>query len=191
MRVVRRTLLDIFDYSPLRRRIDRFEAWLKLLLLIAILSAPVFGFLAARATFNAGVHAERVQRADRVRTTAVLLQDSAAVAGSRTGPPTTVSAKWTGPDGQPHTGRLFISGGASTGDTVTLWIDAQGRPTDVPQDRAQTLGQAFAVGMFVMAGVVVLLFLLRKAMHRLFEHRRLATWQLEWDLVEPTWSRRT
>jgi hypothetical protein len=62
------------DRNPLRRTSDRVEAWVTVVLTIAlVLVVPYAAWRAGRASFTAGVRTEQVEQGHRYRTEAVLL----------------------------------------------------------------------------------------------------------------------
>jgi hypothetical protein len=192
MRAVRQLLLDVTDHNPMRRRIDRIDAWIRLALWATLLViGPALSWQVGRIVYSNGQRVERIERADRVMTTAVLLADAPGMSGSRSPSAVAVPARWTGPDGLTHTARLLVDGRSKAGSTVTVWTDVTGRPVHAPQPRDQTIGQTLVAAFLTGAAVTALLAMVRYVVRRVLDRCRLNRWQLEWGLVEPQWSRRS
>ena len=181
-----------FDRNPLRRRTDRLEAVLRLVMIIlVVLAMPAASVAAGRWADHWALHKVQTQRTINHQVTAVLLRDA-----PRTGIPdpyTSVETTWVPvrwqPAGQPpRTGEVLALAGARKGSTVRIWIDPSGAVTDPP------LGPRVVAGDVVMAVVATLLLsgLLLLAAGalacRVFERRRLRAWEAEWRASGPLWS---
>jgi hypothetical protein len=192
MHVVRQALLAITDHNPMRRRIDRIELWIRIVIWVTLLVVgPALSWHVGRIVHGNGLRVERIERAERVTATAVLLEDAPGIPANRTPTAAAVPARWTGADGLTHTGRLLVDGRSKAGSTVTLWTDVAGRQVDAPQPHNKTTGRAVGAALATGAAVAALLALVRFVVRREFDRCRLNRWQLEWCLVEPQWSRRS
>ena len=101
------------DRNPLRRRSDRVEFAVVVVLLVVFLAgAPLTALAAARWATASGLRAERAQ-AGRHQVAAVLLRDAPAMSGSLSFPvpDPQVPARWAGPAG-PATGEVYAQPGA-------------------------------------------------------------------------------
>ncbi len=179
------------DHNPLRRAADRAEAALVGLIAVAFLAgSPAAAFAAWHWAYAAGKHVERLERADRHKVPAVLLQrvpvPSYTPYGAVTPP---VRARWTAPDGTRMTGLVnAVAGGAGT--KITLWTDESGHPVSAPLPQGQVVHQA-ALG--AAAGPVVLgvvLFIAWALARGALNRRRLAAWDADWRATGPIWTSR-
>jgi len=171
------------DRNPLRRGLDRVEALLVALLAVAFLAgAPLVATVTAQLAFRAGARAAATERSWR-QVPAVLLASAPAAMGA------SVPARWTAPGGVRRTGTISVPPGARAGNTVMIWVDASGRVTGQPLARGQAPGQgvlAAALAVAVAGAVALCLGLLA---HAALDRRRLAAWELDWQLTEPRWTR--
>ena len=102
-----------------------------------------------------------------------------------------VLATWTAPDGTPRGGRVVAPPSTPAGRTVTLWVDALGRPAGLPLQAADVIGRAIVTAIFIAviaepAAGSALLCAAVLARWVLFR-RRLAAWHAEWRAVGPRW----
>ncbi len=79
--------------------------------------------------------------------------------------------------------------GSPKGTTLTVWTDASGALTSPPPPPGQASAQAGESAGGAVAGIGVL-YLGEAAVVRLVLHRRrMAAWDADWTLTEPTWNR--
>src|SRR6185503_606504 len=123
---------------------------------------------------------------------AVLLEDAVGLAyvrGEEAGWPVPARARWTAPDGHQRTGDVVTDTAADAGTVIVIWTDVHGDIVDTTHGRTPA-GAAVGAGLAVTLGVgavyTSLLLVIRRTLHR----RRMASWQLEWTVVEPRWSGR-
>lgn len=132
---------------------------------------------------------ERAQseRDTRQRVVAVLLEDSrpADPDGDPRIPRASdyATARWS-VDGVEHTGPLQTPAGATAGQEITVWVDADALPTTAPQSgtHAGLDGVALAVTVwFLSAGTAVTVLYV---VHRIGLRRRMAQWDREWEAAD-------
>ena len=176
--------------NPLRRHDDIVEAWIVLVVWAVLLTG---GTLAGLVTSHAADEVFAVQRTERHSVRAVLLTDTASQSSSGIGARDTIKAtvRWTIADGTHRTGSTSVKTGQRAGSEVVVWVDAAGNlsieppsPTDAAVESALlglTAALAFA-GVAFGTGAV--------ARYRL-DRRRIDSWGTEWNLVGPTWGRKT
>jgi hypothetical protein len=181
-----------FDRNPLRRRTDRLEAILRLVMIIlVVLAMPAASVAAGRWADHSVLRKVQTQRTINHQVTAVLLRDA-----PRTGIPdpytsvetTWVPARWQPPGQPPRTGEVLAVAGARKGSTARTWIDPSGAVTGPPLDHRVVAGD---VVIAVTATILVsgLLLLATGALaRRVFERRRLRAWEAEWRASGPLWS---
>jgi hypothetical protein len=175
------------DRNPLRRTLDRIEGLIAGGLAVAFLAgAPLAATAAGHLAYGAATHAAHAQQATWHLVPAVLL--TSVPAGWWDYAPD-MRASWRAPDGTRRTGTVPAPADAKAGETVMVWVDAAGRPTDPPLRRYQVRGQAVLAA--VLAPVVLGLILLctGQLAHAMLTRRRLAAWEADWRATGPQWSR--
>jgi hypothetical protein len=182
------------DRNPLRRRVDRVEAWLSLLLTATFLVAgPAVAWYAGGAAYHNAARVARDEQRERVQVNAVLEAEAkVAYSGSDDSPGAQepVQARWQGPDGTTHRGMIVPDRPGPVGTVVRVWTDRVGRLTDPPQTVGSGRVNGIAIGvlaLMVMGGMLAgVALLIRQVANR----RRLVWWQGEWTVVEPRWTGR-
>lgn len=173
---VSRAMTHLVSANPLLRRSDRFEAMAVVLAAaVALLAIPVVMMVAA------GIHAERLDeishRAQTLRTVdAVALSNSATPV--RPGPQVSVQVEWS--EGtSTRVEMVRVSKTVNAGDTVPVWLTADGRTTAPPAEPADAMGEAIiaALAMYCLIGGMAALgvFLVREAL----DFRRDRDWDVE------------
>ena len=179
------------DRNPLRRPCDRAEAVLLAALLAAFLAAvPLAAIIGGGHAYDAGLRVQRAEQAARYPVPALVL--AAAPERGHEGYKRPVPALWTAPDGIRRSGWIIAPPGTPPGRTVTLWVDAQGRPTGEPLQVADVIGRAIAAAIAAAmiaaatagSALACAAVLSRRALFR----RRLAAWDAEWRTVGPRWT---
>jgi hypothetical protein len=207
MSLAGRTLRRIgLDRNPLRRTIDRVEAWTVVVIVVTfLLIVPATAWLAGRAAYAAGVRTEQVERAQRYRVEAVLLADAGTrpvsdappeqqgAAPGRTGntPGLRTPARWTTANGSERRGFVLADEDARAGQWVPVWTDARGNLTEPPQQRVQTHVNAVAAATLAGVGAIVLAGVLRLLLRTVLDARRMARWESAWWQFEPRWTGRS
>ena len=174
------------DRNPLRRGIDRAEAGILAALLVTFLAgAPLAAMLAGRAAHGMASRQQHTQQAAWHRVSAVLLAAPQPTAYSQA----YTRARWTAPDGSPHTGDIAAPLTARAGTTVTVWVNASGQLTGSPLQSSQVADRQLLAA--ILAPLVLGLILLATGglAHRVLDRRRLAAWEAEWRASGPRWTR--
>lgn len=175
------------DRNPMRRRVDRVEAWLiAVTVLLLLVAAPI-----------AGTHFAAQRQADQDASTraAPAYPVKATVGAARSGtsqmagPGTDRAARWTGPDGSPHRGTVVAPYRMRNGQTMTIWTNAHGYQREQPRTAAQMHADASAFGGFVAAGIILVGLGVVWAGHRLLDRHRFADWDAQWAQIAPHWMR--
>ncbi|MGI5467082.1 Rv1733c family protein [Streptomyces sp. CA-132043] len=179
---------------PLRRRWDVLDAWLGLLTALALLlGVPAVGLSAGLATYGA----QRVERAEQLaerRTLTGRLLEPVPADPSATGFTAGIDripakVRWTGPDGQRHTGTIDVETGTRKGAAVTVWTYRDGRLADPPMTTAQAADDGVAAGLGTGMALVLALLAVRWGGRRYLDRVRLAEWEREWARIGPRWGR--
>lgn len=180
------------DASPLRRRMDRAEAWIRIgLVALFLIGAPLVAVGVGRWTSTSMTRAAQTQTSADHQVQATLLADAPADASySVHGGTTPVKAAWTAPGGAPRSGEVQAPPGARKGAAVTIWVDGAGHITDPPLTRGQVTGQVITAATLGVIGFGLAVAMTLGLVHRVLERRRLADWEASWSAVEPLWTRR-
>ncbi|MBQ0866025.1 hypothetical protein KBY17_20265 [Streptomyces sp. RK75] len=183
--------------NPLCRGTDRREAWLSLwaALLIA-LGVPLAGWAAADAAHGALLRTAHKQQHERQRIQATVQHvtvlppldsetETAAGAQNRN----RVTARWTGPEGNTHTGTVMLRHPVEPGSRFHVWTDAQGRLTSRPMSARSARSYSLLAGLAAAAFAAGALEGGRRVTVRLLLRRRYARWDEEWVRIGPDWGR--
>ncbi|MER7488353.1 hypothetical protein ABTY20_21075 [Streptomyces sp. NPDC126497] len=188
-----RPLLWRWRHNPLRRRTDTLHAWLGLGTLIAVLAvAPVAALLVGDTARRHYEDTARHQNLIRYETTATLVHDAprhpepGSDEEKRTRYP--VEVRVVTREGRTRTTRAEVPPGLTAGNTVRLWITADGEATDPPLTAREVRSRAMGWALLAAIGVA----LAGAAVHALTGHalrrRNLAAWDAAWAETAPRWT---
>jgi hypothetical protein len=179
------------DRNPLRRKLDRAEAFIYGGLLVAALAGgPVAATAGSHWALTSARQAANVQQQNSYQVRAVVLSvpqtgpDSYSVTGM-----IEAQAQWTSHNGTLRSGDIAAPVDSAKGDDVAIWTDAAGNVTSPPMTAAQVADQS-TVGT-VIAVVLTLLFVGFAAgiTRFIINRRRMAAWDAAWEVTAPVWSR--
>ena len=178
------------DGNPLRRRCDFIESWLAPAgMTIFLVLCPVL-FLALglliRADNASAVRAERSWQP----VTATLLRSVPGPAFPDNGANTWTTwtqARWTY-RGHAYTGVVPANAGSSAGTRETIWL-SHGHVQQPPLSSSQLTGWITGDTLLAIGALALLLFVVVWLTRRVLDRRRIASWELDWLIVEPRWSR--
>ena len=180
------------DHNPLRRRADRLEVTLRLVILILILAGvPLASTGVGLATDHTVIRQSQAERAADHQVRAALTQ--AAPAHGSPDPYTGVQtawapARWVAANGTIHFGQALARAGSAKGSTVAIWITAAGTATDPPTTRGNIVSDVFiastSTGLLLIVALVALQVLGQHALDR----RRMRAWDAEWRATGPRWT---
>ncbi len=177
------------DANPLHRGVDRAEAVVMTMLIagfvVAWVVAAIFTGRWADQETLAAEHAER-----GVHPVWATQLESGAQAASMTELNVAwVPAEWKLPGGREGRGQIPVALNSRAGQRTMIFVDPQGQEVRPPLDSADVHYQvAFTVFSITMA-FGILFGLAYAGVRLLFNRRRMACWQRDWDAVGPTWSR--
>lgn len=180
------------DRNPLRRRSDRMEAWLTVVLVAMILTAgPVAAWRAANAVYRDSVQAAERDRQQSFRVWATLAEDVPVQLelGDNVQTDVVAQARWVGPDGAVRSGPVPAPPGLRAGNTVPVWTDAHGGAVRTPVEHNPATN-ALAAGILAIFGVLAVAAGVLMLVHWRLNRRRMDDWQIQWMFVEPVWSGR-
>ena len=178
--------------GPLKRRSDRLQLLGRIVVVLAVVTAPGLAVAAATATT---AHLESVaaaEAADRHASRALLLQDAPARNRQEQAeyppvPTVPTPGQWITPDGAVHEGLVRVPPGTRAGTSVPVWVASDGELTGAPLRREGIEGSAMAVGALVVAGVPVAVWTLYFFLCFALDARRERDWEKGWAAVEPVW----
>jgi hypothetical protein len=182
------------DNNPLRRRADRVQAWLVVLLAGIFLSAvPVTAWYTAGAVYRNALHTARATQRDVVQVNSTLEEDAVPAIFTSYNSELVrvpVRTRWTGPDGKPHVGFIPLALSAPAGTVIPVWVDARGNITRAPRAEADLWQDGLIAGLLVVVCGFGVWGGLSMLLRLLVDCRRMAWWQTEWTHVEPRWTGR-
>lgn len=178
------------DRNPLRRGYDRLEACLLSgAIAAAIAVAPFAVPAAASASHAAAVRVQAAELASRHQVSAVLLQRAAD--GGKDYPPgyqVLAQIGWRAPDGARLTGQVMVQAGAPKGSPVRVWTDSAGHLADPPLTGSQVARQAGLAGAAAGCALALLVLVECVIVRLVLDRRRMAGWDADWSVTEPTWN---
>ncbi|MEV4641451.1 hypothetical protein AB0J80_29315 [Actinoplanes sp. NPDC049548] len=179
---------------PLRRGTDRVQAWLTFVLVVAMVFAgPLAAWWTARTTYRGAERAGEWERRHHVAVVAVLLEDAVRQGGASDAMPVSstvrVQGRWTGPDGVERSGAISATEGLRAGSTMPIWVDDHGTVVPPPGRRSATLDAVMAA-LLALGGLATCLGGVRRIVVWRLDRRRLRSWEAEWLIVGPRWTRR-
>ncbi|KES09056.1 membrane protein [Streptomyces toyocaensis] len=188
-----RPLLWRWRRNPLRRRTDALQAWLGLGVLITVLAvAPVVAVLVADAARSHYEDTARHQRQTRYETDATLTEDAprhpepGSDEEKKTRYP--VEVRVVTREGRTRATRTEVQPGLTAGNTVRLWITADGEAAEAPltarEIRSRTMGWALVAAIGVVLTGAAAHALTGLALRR----RNLARWDTAWAETAPRWT---
>ncbi|MFR9799080.1 hypothetical protein ACL02U_24785 [Streptomyces sp. MS06] len=174
--------------NSLRRRSDRVEAWIVLLVWIAaLLGAPAAGAAAATAVGDDLA----ARRAASRPVAAVLTQDAGSTPALATGGTSQgkvwSEVRWTAPDGAVHTGLAKAEPGSPAGTRVTVWTDAGGALVRNPPSALEAQSQSVLIGAAAAITAATAAAAAGRLARAGLDRRRLREWGAEWARVGPRW----
>jgi hypothetical protein len=179
------------DRNPLRRRLDRAEAFIfGGLVVAAVAGAPVAATVAGGWAHADGARAAQVQRETRHQVRAVLQDSPHATAGGYTiNGVSPALVQWTTPGGAQRAGQVPVAAGSAKGTAVTIWIDQAGNVTGPPMTAAQVTDQVTLTVLATVAAITVACLLTAAATRIVVNRRRMAAWTADWEVTAPMWNR--
>jgi len=180
------------DHNPLRRRADRLEVALRLLILILIFAGvPLASLAVGRAVDHAVIRQAQAERAADHQVQAALTE-AAPVHGSPdpySGVQVAwVPARWVAANGTLRFGQVLVPAGSAKGSTVTIWINAAGAATSPPTTQGDIVSDVFIASTSTGLLLIVALVGLQVLGHWALDRRRMRAWDAEWRATGPRWS---
>lgn len=180
------------DRNPLRRRTDRIESAIRIVLVLAFLvGGPMLAAAVGRVTDASGLRQVRAERAWR-QVDAVLTKPAPQSTSPYGAMATTwVPGRWHVAPGRVRTGFVPTVAGTPAGAEVTVWLDRNGRVTgQAPLTAGVVLLRVVVAEILTLIGAGFAAFIVAVGVRWLLNRRRLARWAIEWSMVGPRWTMR-
>lgn len=176
--------------QPVARHDDIVEAWIVLVMWAVIV---VGGALAGLVTFHAADEVFATQRTERHSVQAVLLTDTPPANSTPGGARDLIKAKvrWTTADGTHRTGSALVDTGQKVGSKVVVWLDSAGNFTIEPPSSKEATLESAVLGLTATLAFAGLAFGTGAVTRYWLDRRRIDSWDREWQLVGPSWGRKT
>jgi len=176
--------------NPLRRHDDIVEAWIVLVMWAVV---AVGGALAGLVTFRAADEVFGAQRIERHSVQAVLLTDTPPASSTPGGVRDLIKAKvrWTTADGTSRTGSTLVDTGQKAGTKVVVWLDSAGNFTIEPMSSKEATLESAVLGLTAALAFAGVAFGTGAVARYRLDQRRIDSWDREWQLVGPSWGRKT
>jgi hypothetical protein len=176
--------------NPLRRHDDIVEAWIVLVMWAVI---AVGGVLAGLVTSHAAAEVFAEQRAQRHTVQAVLLTNVPTPTSAVGGGQNRIKAevRWTAADGTRRTGSTLVETGQRAGSKVVVWVDAAGNLAVQPLDPTEAALESAIFGLAAAVAFAGITFGTGAVARYRLDQRRIDSWGTEWNLVGPSWGRKT
>lgn len=174
--------------NPLMRPSDRFESWLRrLLLLVLVLGLPLVAYSAGTRVYASSMRTAQVQRAERHEITARLAED---LEHDNDAAKQLARVRWTDENGGVRTGEALVKAGTDKGAPVRVWLDRDGKLTAPPMNTLNAKASGWLAGGMAAFGLAMGCYAVRSGTRLLLDRGRYARWDADWDEVEPLWSAR-
>ncbi|POX46336.1 hypothetical protein C3489_32140 [Streptomyces sp. Ru71] len=169
--------------NPLKRRADKVEAWVVLVVWTCTVVAGVLAGLGAARSVEQGLARERAEWRPVV---AHLTERAPGAAG---GDRVWAEVSWRAADGSAHAGQVRVRPGSAAGGPVTVWTDPRGRLVAKPATAAQARLRSVLLGSLAGVSTAIVPFVAGRALCGRLEQRRLDQWEAEWARFDPLWGR--
>jgi hypothetical protein len=179
------------DSNPLRRRIDRAEAFIfGGLLVAAVTVAPVAAVEAGHVAYTDSLRVARVQERTGHQTTATLLAaPSTSTGGYTVASLVPATARWTTPTGTTRTGDIQVPAASFKGEAFKIWTDAVGDVTSPPATEEQAAGQGTFAAIMAVVLTLMTCYSAAGITRVIMNRRRMAAWDADWSVTAPMWTR--
>ncbi len=179
------------DGNPMRRRTDRVESAVKVVLLLVFLaSGPLLASMTGSWVEQAGMHEMRQQQSWQ-QVNAVLLQPAPRpfdTYGSTAS--YWVAARWQAPSGKQQVGEVLTQAGAPAGTSVRIWVNQAGQLTGrQPMTMRVVVIRMVLAEILALGGLATALLFVSGLIRWQLNRRRMAYWAMEWAAFGPRWTK--
>ena len=181
------------DRNPLRRKLDRVEAFIfGGLIVAAAAGAPVAAITVSHWAHTAAAWAAHQERESSFQAKAVLLANpSTTMSGYTVTAAGSALARWTTPAGTSRDGVIPVPADSAKGSTVAIWTTAAGNVTSPPLTPSQVASQGSFAATFAAVCAVLACLVAALATRLVANRRRMAAWAADWALKAPLWTRQS
>jgi hypothetical protein len=177
------------DTNPLLRGVDRAEAAVITVLIAGFVVAWVItAILAGRWADHETLAAEHAQRGVHPVWARQLESGAQAVSATELSV-AFVPAVWNLPGGRQGHGPIAVALNSKAGQETRIFVDAQGQEARPPLTSADVYDQVAFTVFSITMGFGVVFAIGYGCTRGLFNRRRMAAWQRDWEAIGPTWSR--
>jgi hypothetical protein len=180
--------------GPLKRGSDRLQVAGRLVVVLALLTAPPLAVAATIVTTARLEALAEAEAAERSLMDAVLLEDAPEAVGTGYGDqaPVNVPARavWPVPGGAERQGIVLVRPHTAAGTAVPVWVHRDGHVTRRPLDRSRIDSSAMRVGAVILLGVPLATWILYALLCAALDAHRQRRWAQGWAAVEPEWVNR-
>jgi hypothetical protein len=180
------------DGNPLRRRIDRVEVALRVLLVLGFVVAVWFAVpVAGRVATADGMR--QVRQESSWRQVAAVLLKPAPPRSYGYGSMATywVPARWHAPSGAIRKGNVPTRTGVQAGSAISIWVNRAGRQTGRRPMTASLVGvRSVLIELLTVASLAAVVAAIAGLIRWLTNRRRIREWGLEWACFGPRWTTR-
>lgn len=160
-------------------------------MILLLTAVPVAAIAAARTADHLAQRQARAQQAADHLVGAVLTR--AAPANAIPNPyaavtATWVPARWTAPNGSPHSRLVLAPLGKPKGSIVPTWINASGAITDAPANHQDVICDVVIAATATTLALTFLLLGVQALICRTLDRRRISAWDAEWRAIGPRWN---
>ncbi|WP_242901737.1 Rv1733c family protein [Actinomadura terrae] len=173
------------EHNELRRRVDRVQRTVALVLLVLLLgTAPPLAAWTGAWSYDSGVRAERAERATRHQVVATVTATGGVGSAGDRYVHETVQATWPGADGKPRAGTLPSWKNAKVGAHRTIWVDRAAEPSVRPRPHSRTVTDAVYAAAATVLGLSMPLLLAYALVRRRCDRYRDELWEADWARMD-------
>ncbi|RKS74777.1 hypothetical protein BZB76_3296 [Actinomadura pelletieri DSM 43383] len=173
------------ERNALRRRVDRVQRAIAFaLLMLLLVMAPPLAALTGSWSYDAGMRAEKAERADRRQVVATVTSTGGIGTSGDRYVHETVQASWQAPDGKVRSGTLPSWKNAKVGAQRVIWVDRSGDPTVRPRPHSRTVTDAAYAGAATVLGAAIPLGIAYLLVRRRCDRHRDEMWEADWARMD-------
>lgn len=173
-----------FDRNPMRRREDRIQSAVGLILAIVFLAtAPLAAIMIGGLVYGSELHSEHVQAAQRHTVTAKVTGLVTAPSHSTV---QTLTVSWRDARGTPR--KADCRGTATEiGTMTTIWVDRSDHVVPPPHKHAQTITETAITAIGSVLAILAVLTSAYALLGRRLDRGRYRLWDADWAWADITW----
>jgi hypothetical protein len=166
------------DRNPMRRRQDRIQSAIAMLLVaFFLIAAPLAAVSIGSRVYETGLHIEKAQAAERRQVVGMVTNSSSTK---------TAQVTWRDTDGTSHTA-LYSNSVMFRDGTTRIWIDRSGHIAPEPRRHSQTVADAAIAALGVTLALTVSLTIVYYLTRRHLDRSRYHRWDVDWERASARW----